>query len=441
MPGMYVDEHNVPRLDMALMKLVRRHRTFHIVRRVPKRYQPVETRAQVWISLHTDSETVAHQKAPTAWAHMIEGWEAALAGATEDAERRFQAARELAAVRGYSYVPADRVAKLPREELLERIESVTKLNGDAARIEARAVLGGAREPGIKISRALELYWTLAKQDTFGKSEDQLRRWEHPRKRAIANLIEAIGDKDLTDITPDDMLDFREKWMDRIASGDAQPDTANKDFQHIGNILRTVVKMKRLGLVLPLDGLSFKADKERTRPPFSVEWIKTKLLAPGALDGLNTEARCILLGMVNTGYRPGEAAGLLPHHIRLDVDVPHISIEPEGRQLKNKVSERVIPLVGVSLDAFKECPKGFPRYQESSATLSATVNKFLREKGLLETPDHSLYSLRHSFEDRMLAAGIDERVRRDLFGHTLGRERYGEGATLAHKRDLLQAIAL
>lgn len=161
------------------MKLVRRHRTFHIVRRVPKRYQPIEPRKQVWISLHTDSETIAQQKAPAAWAHMIEGWEAALAGATDDAEKRFQAARELAAVRGYSYLPANRVAKLPREELLERVESVAKLNGGAAQIEARAALGGAREPGIKISRALELYWGLAKQDTLGKSEDQLRRWEHP----------------------------------------------------------------------------------------------------------------------------------------------------------------------------------------------------------------------------------------------------------------------
>lgn len=423
------------------MNIVRRSRTFHIVRRVPKRYESVEPRKQVWISLHTDSETVAKQKAPTAWAHMIEGWEARLAGATDDAERRFQAARELAAVRGLAYISADRVAKLPREELLERVEAVTKLSGDAASIEARALLGGARQPGIKISRALDLYWTLAKQDTLGKSEDQVRRWEHPRKRAIANLIDTIGDKELSEITPDDMLDFRETWMDRIEAGEAQPDTANKDFQHIGNILKTVVKMKRLGIALPLDGLSFKADKDRKKPPFSVEWIRTKLLAPGALGGLNTEARCIVLGMVNTGYRPGEGAGLLPHHIRLDVDVPHISIEPEGRQLKNKVSQRVIPLVGVSLDAFRECPNGFPRYQASSATLSGTVNSFLRENGLLETDAHTLYSLRHSFEDRMLAVGIDERIRRDLFGHALGRERYGDGATLAHKRDELQRMAL
>ncbi len=69
---------------------------------------------------------------------------------------------------------------------------------------------------------------------------------------------------------------------------------------------------------------------------------------------------------------------------------------------------------------------------------AVLNKFLRENGLMETAYHTLYSLRHSFEDRMLAAGIDDRIRRHLFGHRLDRERYGKGATLEHKQELLQA---
>jgi integrase len=128
-------------------------------------------------------------------------------------------------------------------------------------------------------------------------------------------------------------------------------------------------------------------------------------------------------------------------IRLDHAVPHISIEPVGRQLKTKDSKRKIPLCGVSLEAFKERPDGFVRYRESSASLSATVNKYLRANGLLESPDHSLYGLRHSFEDRLLAAGIDERIRRDLFGHALNRERYGKGATLEALRDLVHRVAL
>ena len=187
-------------------------------------------------------------------------------------------------------------------------------------------------------------------------------------------------------------------------------------------------MKRLGLSLPLGELSFKEGEARTRPPFSDDWIATRLLASGTLDGLNGEARCLLLGMVNTGYRPSEGTALTADTIRLEGDVPHISIAPKGRQLKSQYARRVIPLIGVSLEAFKEFPEGFPRYRDS-ATLSATVNKFLRSNGLLETPRHSFYSLRHSFEDRMLAAGIDDRIRRDLFGHRLDRERYGKGALL------------
>ena len=52
----------------------------------------------------------------------------------------------------------------------------------------------------------------------------------------------------------------------------------------------------------------------------------------------------------------------------------------------------------------------------------------------------MYSLRHSFEDRMLAAGIDDRIRRDLFGHRLDRERYGKGASLEQVAELVARIA-
>ncbi|MGK9052122.1 DUF6538 domain-containing protein [Neorhizobium petrolearium] len=422
------------------MTVTKRGKVFQLRKRVPTRYAPVESRKVVWISLHTDSETVAKQKAPAAWANMIEAWEARLAGDTQDAEQRFEAARNLAQTRGHRYLNALQVAKLPLEELQRRIEAIPEKNGKPSRFEGDALLGGVTEPPITIKRALELFWTLAKDRTLGKSEDQLRRWKNPRVKAINNLVEVVGDKPVAELTGEDMLDFRQWWVERIESEGLTPNSANKDLTHISDTLKTVVKMKRLGIVLPLTDLTIKNGEKRQRPPFSVEWIKKKLLAPGALDGLNTEARCIVLGMINTGFRPSEGAGLLPEHIRLDGDIPFISIEPVGRQLKNAVSKRQIPLVGVSLEAFQQCPKGFPTYRFKDK-VSDTVNKFLRENGLLETPEHSLYGLRHSFEDRMIAAGVDERIRRDLFGHSLNRERYGDGASLEHKHKTLQLIAI
>ncbi|OZB15165.1 MAG: integrase, partial [Rhodobacterales bacterium 34-62-10] len=112
-----------------------------------------------------------------------------------------------------------------------------------------------------------------------------------------------------------------------------------------------------------------------------------------------------------------------------------------RQLKTPYARRVIPLTGVSLEAFRAFPDGFPRYRNNSAGLSGAVNKYLEENGLRESPEHSFYSLRHSFEDRMLAAGIDDRIRRDLFGHALDRERYGKGATLDHVHKLVLGLAI
>ena len=418
-----------------------RGKSYQLYKRVPKRYAEVEERTFVWLSLHTDSVSVARSKADRAWAQMIEAWEARLQGGTADADRRLAAARDLAAARGFRYLDAGGVAKLPTSEILNRIEAVPLRNGSPDKLEAAAILGGVREPLITVSKALDVYWFLAADKVIGKSADQLRRWRNPRIKAVKNFVAIVGDKPISEISGDDMLDFRGWWMERIETGEVTPNAGNKDLIHLGEILKTVNKMKRLGLVLPLSDLSFKNGEAGKRPPFSEAWIRERLLSLGVLDRLNDQARAILLVMINTGMRPSEIAALTPECIKLDMNVPHVSIEPVGRHLKSKNARRQIPLLGVSLDALQAFPEGFDRYRGSSAGLSATVNKYLRSHGLLETPEHSMYGLRHSFEDRLLAAGVDERIRRDLFGHALNRERYGAGASLTHLHKVLQMVAI
>lgn len=418
-----------------------RGKTYQLYKRVPKRYASIEPRAFVWLSLHTDSPSVANQKAEGAWTQMVEAWEARLAGDNADADKRLDAAKQLAAVRGFRYLDAGKVADLPISDLVERVKAVPVRDGAPDPIEAAAVLGGAQGVRLTVTKALEQYWTLAADKTLGKSDDQLRRWKNPRIKAIKNFVSVVGDKAISDITRDDMLDFRDWWLNRIEGEGLSTNAANKDLIHFGDVLNVVNRMKRLNLNLPTSGLSLKKGEAQTRPPFSATWIKDKFLAPGALAGLNDQARAIMLAMVNTGARPSELAALTSECIRLDCDVPHISIEPIGRQLKSGNARRVIPLLGVSLDAVRAFPDGFERYRGSSATLSGTINKYLRDNGLLETGKHSLYGLRHAFEDRLLAASVDERIRRDLFGHALNRERYGAGASLAQLRDVVQPAAL
>ena len=92
-------------------------------------------------------------------------------------------------------------------------------------------------------------------------------------------------------------------MARIVEENLTPDSANKDFIHLSNVLKTVNDLKGLGFDLPLHGLALKEDDKRERLPIIDDWIQNRLLAPNALSGLNDEARAIFLGMVNCPASP------------------------------------------------------------------------------------------------------------------------------------------
>lgn len=421
------------------MSIIARKSKYYLVRRVPARYKDVEPRREIWLSLHTDSKQMAEQKAPAAWDELLEGWEARLAGNSDEAVTRYKAAREIARKRGFRYMPVEQVAKLPLREIVDRVDAAHDKRGRPVGAEVAALMGTVQEPKITVTQALDIFFAISKDRVRGKSEDQLRRWRNPRMKAVTNFVEVIGDLPMSEITPDDMLEFRSWWNDRIDAEGLTANSANKDLVHLASVLNAVNKGKGLNLTMPLSGYAIKDNEPRQRPGFSEEWIRDKILAPGALDGLNKDARCILLGMINTGYRPSEAECMDAHQIRLDTEIPHISIEPNGRTLKSAYAKRVIPLLGVSLEAFRECPEGFPQYR-GSAGCSNTVNKFLTQNGLRETPAHSLYGLRHSFQVRMVRHGVDDRIRRDIFGHRLTEDRYGE-IDLAVLRDALAPVAI
>ena len=75
------------------IQLILRGGVYQLKRRVPVRYQGIEPRKVIWVSLHTDSETTALGKALTLGNEMVQGWGARLAGDSKDAEARFAAAR------------------------------------------------------------------------------------------------------------------------------------------------------------------------------------------------------------------------------------------------------------------------------------------------------------------------------------------------------------
>ncbi len=149
------------------------------------------------------------------WDQLVEAWEARRAGNTGDAEARYAAARNSAKLRGFQYVPGAKVAQLPMKDLLARIDAIPMTSRGPNLKEADALLGLVEPPAITVTQSLKLFWGLTEDRIVGKSQDQVRRWQYPRKKAVANFVNVVGDMALKDLTQDTMLDFRDWWCEKI----------------------------------------------------------------------------------------------------------------------------------------------------------------------------------------------------------------------------------
>ena len=139
--------------------------------------------------------------------------------------------------------------------------------------------------------------------------------------------------------------FFEWWGSKVDPKDgSRPrsgNSANKDLTNLRILFRSYWSYegepKRDN---PFDDLRFKNVVYKDIPPFSVDWLQNKILAKGALDSLNEDARFIIYAMIETGCRPSEIANLRKEHIILDHDVPHLKIRPTAnRKVPRSLSMR------------------------------------------------------------------------------------------------------
>ncbi|WP_320235805.1 DUF6538 domain-containing protein [Mesorhizobium montanum] len=426
---------------------------FHYRRRVPQEVRDLDDRHRF---VRKALDTTDRIRARTA-RDMYEAadnalWASLMIGDNPQAARmRYKLAIKRAESLGFVYRPlAEILTAEPLETILQRVETTI---GEPAKSPAvDAITGMVERPDDKISDALKLYFSdIVRDELRTKSPDQRKRWKAKRQMSVELFIELVEDKPIGSITREDALKVHKYWLDRVApeegAGDRSASTGNRNM---GN-LRTLYNdyFRHIGFPEqknPFADLSFSDKSKRSRPPFPTDWIRDKILAPGALAKLNDEARGIALAFVETGCRPSELANLHEGVIHLDHEVPHISVEPredpkDPREIKTGSSVRKVPLVGVALAVFKKHPKGFPQYKDRESQLSAAVNKHFKKHNLFPTESHTFYSLRHSFEDRMKNARLDEELRRMLMGHMIDRPKYGEGGEMKMWQEELMKIAL
>lgn len=415
---------------------------YRYYRRVPTEIAHLDKRTHVKQSLKTKNLKDALEKAESVHQAAERLWRALLGGNdNSSAVEQYSAAVKAAQSLGFSYKSNSEVGVAEPGEIIRRLaiaraslESTTVLD---------AVAGTAPTPTTRLSNLWSLYEQYNKAGLTGMSPNQMAKHQKSRERAIRYASEELGDMELAAITRKDVLRFRDWWTSKIEKEKLTAYSANRCFSDIMGMLTVIDDALHSTFHAAWEKARLKetnATKLKKRPPFPVAWVSDKILAAGALDNLNEDGRLIVYTMIESGLRLGEVCNLRPQDIRLKDKVPHLEVaERDDRRQKTEHSIRRVPLVGVALWAMKQRPDGFPRYQDKADAASAVINKVMASAGLRPTDRHTVYSLRHTFQDRIENADCSDRLQADLMGHEFGRPTYGDGPEMERRQKFLKGI--
>ena len=160
-------------------------------------------------------------------------------------------------------------------------------------------------------------------------------------------------------------------------------------------------------------------------------------------GSNNKVEQIIGLLIDTGMRSSEAVGLTSEDIKLGT-IPHVILHKNPmRRLKNRSSQRIIPLVGSSL-ATAQCLDLsqewiFPRYLKTlrgKDSANAAVNKRLHK--ILGPNSPTSHSFRHTLTTRLRSVECPKDIRKEIGGWANEQsELYGTPGDIINKAGYIE----
>jgi integrase len=266
----------------------------------------------------------------------------------------------------------------------------------------------------------------------------------PPRVALSTFLSLAGDRDVRDYTRQDAKLFVH-YLEMKGNKTA---TIRRRINSLSAIMNYAYSELDLDKRNPFTRLFIQNEgadvfKRGTFANDQLKWGYDKALSSGSTVKLLMP----LLG--ETGCRLAEIVGLRLEDIDLDNELLHIRPN-SARRLKNKTSERVLPLVGYAKPAIDQVQIQaddewlFPQYIKSghcyATHASNAVNKWLKKDfgGL------TAHSLRHTFRDRLRAVECPMDMIDQIGGWksitSIGNS-YGRGFTMDQYRQYLDKIMI
>ncbi|OWV60564.1 hypothetical protein CDZ97_18810, partial [Mameliella alba] len=201
--------------------------------------------------------------------------------------------------------------------------------------------------------AAELFYGKAPVPYFSEAVDLYVKMKAPnespknkkdRQRVVDELFSVAGDLPVDQYSRKHANDLVARLM---ASG-IKTTSVKRKINFIAPVMSNALREHEINKVNVFSGLNITGlgeDKQERKPFTTLELDRLATFYHRKDDDLRW---CIAM-LQDTGARLSEILGLQVNDICILADIPHINIQPnELRPLKNKQSQRTVPLVGVAM---------------------------------------------------------------------------------------------
>jgi integrase len=317
--------------------------------------------------------------------------------------------------------------KLPYEVYV-KIQQLSMSNSDYDRHDAlMAAIKHHLDPHeyrsieITLKGKIELYAsdyidTYAELKGLGHDSKQIKDAE----RAITQMTEFLGNRMPHEYKRNDINKF---ILARLNTG-ASTGTVKKYLNLINAVFNKVNDEHEIDYVHRFNkpNIPNLGDDRKERDDFTPEQLNT--LRDKLSGSKNTVDHLIMLAL-ETGMRGGEVLGLASEDIYLDETYPYIRLHQNThRRLKTKNSTRIIPLIGLALEATQSLDLTrewlFPHYLSKdkksfkNTNASNVINKRIK-KLLDDAKAPTAYSFRHTMQTRLRNVECPADIREEICG--------------------------
>ncbi|WP_296762786.1 DUF6538 domain-containing protein [Sediminimonas sp.] len=219
----------------------RRGNVYYLRWRVSAEFRDVESRIEINQSLKTRDEAEARAAAFLKKNALRKVWKTRLLNENQGPSiEAFEAAVALLDEFQLPYIPIEGLLTKPLEELVSRIEKLSKVPNDSPIIPA--ALGVCEGPHVKIRDMPKIMEERWEHKLRGKHRDQKRQWRNRYKHAARIFELVVSNKNVHEISEEDARRYHAHWQERVDAGSISDGQAIKRMRYLRQMIAEYHKL-------------------------------------------------------------------------------------------------------------------------------------------------------------------------------------------------------